>query len=80
MRDSRSCGEIARTGHPGEEDQLTDETAALDSVLQQAHVARMSAVNGFGANREILVDLSDPAESTQLRTAMAVESLPGFTT
>lgn len=63
---------------PGEEDQLTDETAALDSVLQQAHVARMSAVNGFRANREIRVDLSDPAESTQLRTAMAVESLPGF--
>ena len=63
---------------PGEEDQLTDETAALDSVLQQAHVARMSAVNGLGANREIRVDLSDPAESTQLRTAMAVESLPGF--
>ncbi|WP_224280573.1 hypothetical protein [Streptomyces sp. LS1784] len=35
-------------------------------------------MSGFGADGEIRVDLSDPAESAQLRTAMTVESLPGF--
>ncbi|MFE7531575.1 hypothetical protein ACFU7Y_38590 [Kitasatospora sp. NPDC057542] len=53
-------------------------TTALDSVLQQAHVVQVSSVSGFGADGEIRVDLSDPAESAQLRTAMTVESLPGF--
>ncbi|MFI0895006.1 hypothetical protein [Streptomyces sp. NPDC020983] len=57
---------------------MTDEAAVLDSVLRQAHVAQVSAVSGSGADREIRVDLSDPAESARLRTAMAVESLPGF--
>ncbi|MFI8423766.1 hypothetical protein [Streptomyces sp. NPDC085479] len=51
---------------------------ALDNVLQQAHVVQVSSVNGAGAGGEIRVDLSDPAESDRLRTAMAVESLPGF--
>ncbi|MGW2255746.1 hypothetical protein ACWCXH_37195 [Kitasatospora sp. NPDC001660] len=55
-----------------------DDTTALDSVLQQAHVVQVSSVSGFGVDAEIRVDLSDPAESAQLRTAMAVESLPGF--
>ncbi|MGW1008307.1 hypothetical protein [Streptomyces sp. NPDC002520] len=53
-------------------------TPALDSVLQRARVVQVSSVSGFGVNGEIQVDLSDPAESAQLRTAMAVESLPGF--
>ncbi|MFD7978715.1 hypothetical protein [Streptomyces sp. NPDC059071] len=55
-----------------------DGSTALGSVLQQAHVVQVSSVSGFGAVGEIRVDLSDPAESVQLRTAMAVESLPGF--
>jgi hypothetical protein len=55
-----------------------DGTTALDSVLQQAHVVRVSSVSEFGAYGEIRVDLSDPEESAQLRTAMAVESVPGF--
>lgn len=55
-----------------------DGMTALDSVLQQAYVVRVSSVNGVGAVGEIRVDLSDPAESARLRTAMAVESLPGF--
>ncbi|WP_181804278.1 hypothetical protein [Streptomyces shenzhenensis] len=55
-----------------------DGTTALDSVLRQAHVARLSLVNGFGADGEIRVGLSDPTESAQFRRAMAVESLPGF--
>ncbi|MGW0868887.1 hypothetical protein ACWD3Z_00180 [Streptomyces sp. NPDC002740] len=54
-----------------------DRSTALDSVLRQAHVVQVSSVSGFGAVGEIRVDLSDPAESVQLRTAMAVESLPG---
>ncbi len=53
-------------------------TTALDNVLRQAHVVRVSLVNGVGASGEIRVDLSDPAESARLRTALAVESLPGF--
>ncbi|MFC9634585.1 hypothetical protein ACFTY8_36350 [Streptomyces mirabilis] len=55
-----------------------DGTTALDSVLQRAHVAQVSLVSGFGADGVIRVDLSDPAESAKLRTAFAVESLPGF--
>ncbi|MFE3526886.1 hypothetical protein ACFXOD_35965 [Streptomyces sp. NPDC059161] len=55
-----------------------DGTTALDSVLQQSHVVQVSSVSGLGVDEEIRVDLSDPAESAQLRTAMAVESLPGF--
>lgn len=55
-----------------------DGTTALDNVLQQAHVVQVSSVSEFEADGEIRVDLSDPAESAQLRTAMAVESLPGF--
>ncbi|WP_371476643.1 hypothetical protein [Kitasatospora sp. NBC_00315] len=53
-------------------------TTALDSVLQQAHVVRVSSVNGLGVDGEHRVDLSDPAESAELRRAMAVDSLPGF--
>ncbi len=41
-------------------------------------MVQVSSVSGFGADGEIRVDLSDPAESAQLRTAMTVESLPGF--
>ncbi|MEW1549903.1 hypothetical protein [Streptomyces tsukubensis] len=52
-----------------------DRSTALDSVLQQAHVVRVSSVSGCEAAAEIRVDLSDPAESAQLRTSMAVESL-----
>ncbi|MFF6787452.1 hypothetical protein ACFY9C_00025 [Streptomyces filamentosus] len=55
-----------------------DKTTALDNVLQQAHVVQVGSVNGAGAGGEIRVDLSDPAESARLRTAMVVESLPGF--
>lgn len=55
-----------------------DGTTTLDSVLQQAHVVQVSSVSGFGVNGEIMVDLSDPAKSERLRTAVAVESLPGF--
>ncbi|MFJ3882943.1 hypothetical protein ACIPW5_36520 [Streptomyces sp. NPDC090077] len=55
-----------------------DEATALDNVLHQAHVVQVSSVNGVGAGGEIRVDLSDPAESAQLRTAMAVESMSGF--
>ncbi|MFF0043873.1 hypothetical protein ACFYRG_48300 [Streptomyces mirabilis] len=55
-----------------------DETTALNSVLQQAQVARLSSVSGFEADGEIRVDLSDPTGSAQLRRAMAVESLTGF--
>ncbi|MEU9133761.1 hypothetical protein AB0D08_37700 [Kitasatospora sp. NPDC048540] len=55
-----------------------DGTTALDGVLQQAHLVRVSSVSRSGADGEIRVDLSDPAESARLRTAMAVESLPGF--
>ncbi|MET9045840.1 hypothetical protein ABZX34_23810 [Streptomyces sp. NPDC004362] len=54
-----------------------DGTTALDSVLQQAHVVQLSSVGRFGVDRQIRVDLSDPAESARLRTAMTVESLPG---
>ncbi|KUJ42305.1 hypothetical protein ADL25_15425 [Streptomyces sp. NRRL F-5122] len=54
-----------------------DGTTALDSVLQQTHVVQLSSVGRFGVDGEIRVDLSDPAESARLRTAMAVESLPG---
>lgn len=57
---------------------MTDGTAALDGVLRQAHVARVSAVSGLEADGEFRLVLSDPAESARLRTAMAVESLPGF--
>ncbi|MEU3500811.1 hypothetical protein ABZ726_08595 [Streptomyces hundungensis] len=55
-----------------------DGTTALDNVLEQAHVVRVSLVNEVGAPGEIRVDLSDPVESARLRTAMAVDSLPGF--
>ncbi|MEW2625897.1 hypothetical protein [Streptomyces sp. NPDC048106] len=55
-----------------------DRTTALDSVLQQAHVVQVTSVSGSGLDGDIRVDLSDPAESDQLRRAMAVESLPGF--
>lgn len=55
-----------------------DRSTALDSVLRQAHVVRVSSASGIGMDGEIRVDLSDPAESARLRTAMAVESLPGF--
>lgn len=55
-----------------------DGTTALDNVLQQAHMVQVGSVGGFGVDGEIRVDLSDPAESARLRTAMAVESLPGF--
>ncbi|SEE21846.1 hypothetical protein SAMN05428939_7763 [Streptomyces sp. TLI_105] len=51
-----------------------DGTTALDGVLRQAHVVQVS---GVGVDGEIRVDLSDPAESARLRTAMTVESLPG---
>ncbi|MFE9796562.1 hypothetical protein ACFYRL_33070 [Streptomyces goshikiensis] len=54
-----------------------DGTTALDSVLRQVHVVQVSSVSGFAMDGEIRVDLSDPAESAQFRTAMAVESLPG---
>ncbi|MFE9404915.1 hypothetical protein ACFYNY_24725 [Streptomyces sp. NPDC006530] len=54
-----------------------DGTTALDNVLRQAHMVQVSPVNGVGAVGDIRVDLSDRAESAQLRTAMAVESLPG---
>ncbi|MFF4102872.1 hypothetical protein [Streptomyces sp. NPDC001903] len=55
-----------------------DATTALVSVLQRAHVVRAGPVAGSGAEGEIRVDLTDPAESAQLRTAMAVDSLPGL--
>lgn len=55
-----------------------DGTAALDSVLQQARVVQVSSASGFGVDGEIWVGLSDPVDSSQLRAAMAVESLPGF--
>ncbi|MFJ2593494.1 hypothetical protein [Streptomyces erythrochromogenes] len=55
-----------------------DGTTALDSVLHQAHAVRVSAVSRSGVDGELRVDLSDPVESARLRTAMAVESLPGF--
>lgn len=55
-----------------------DETTVLDNVLQQAHVVHAGSVNGGGVVGEIRVDLSDLVESARLRTAMAVESLPGF--
>ncbi|MFJ9350988.1 hypothetical protein [Streptomyces sp. NPDC101237] len=55
-----------------------DSLTVLDSVLQQAHVVQVSSVSGVGTVRGIRVDLSDSAESVQFRTAMAVESLPGF--
>ncbi|MFF0292272.1 hypothetical protein ACFYST_03180 [Kitasatospora sp. NPDC004614] len=55
-----------------------DVTTALDSVLQQAHLVRVSPVPGSGLDGELRVDLSDPAESARLRTVMAVESLPGI--
>ncbi|MFF3089513.1 hypothetical protein ACFVRB_31415 [Streptomyces nojiriensis] len=55
-----------------------DATTALDGVLQQTHMVLVGAVGGLGADGEIRVDLSDPAESTRLRTAMTVDSLPGF--
>ncbi|MER5917788.1 hypothetical protein ABT124_47770 [Streptomyces sp. NPDC001982] len=56
------------------------ETSALDAVLQQACRVRVTAtVTSTGAvDGELLVDLSDPAELDRLRTAMSVESLPGF--
>ncbi|MEW1551822.1 hypothetical protein [Streptomyces tsukubensis] len=54
-----------------------DRLTALDRVLQQAHVVRVSSVIESEAVAETRVDLSDPAESARLRTAMAVESL-GF--
>lgn len=52
-------------------------TTALDNVLRQAHEVQVSSVSGSEVDGEIRVDLSDPAESARLRTAMAVESLPG---
>ncbi|MFF3604231.1 hypothetical protein [Streptomyces sp. NPDC002463] len=55
-----------------------DATTALDGVLRQAHMVKVSSVSWGGEDGEIRVDLSDPAESARLRTAMAVESLPGF--
>ncbi|PBC70905.1 hypothetical protein BX265_5465 [Streptomyces sp. TLI_235] len=60
-----------------------DGTTALDRVLHQAHEVRVAPVDGFGkgaatAARELQVELSGPAESTRLRTAMAVDALPGF--
>ncbi|WP_405869964.1 hypothetical protein OHB11_00895 [Streptomyces zaomyceticus] len=55
-----------------------DGMTALDSVLQQAHVVQVNSVGRFKEDAEIRVDLSDPAQSVQLRAAMAVESLPGF--
>jgi hypothetical protein len=55
-----------------------DGTTALDGVLRQAHMVKVSSVSWGGEDGEIRVDLSDPAESARLRTAMAVESLPGF--
>ncbi|MGW2522329.1 hypothetical protein ACWC09_36045 [Streptomyces sp. NPDC001617] len=55
-----------------------DGTTALDSLLQQAHLVQVSSVGGVGVDGEIRVDLSDPARLARLRTAMAVESLPGF--
>ncbi|MER7467988.1 hypothetical protein [Streptomyces sp. NPDC097981] len=55
-----------------------DARTALDSVLQQAHVVRVGSVGELGMDGEIQVDLCDPAESAQLRTAMAVDSLPGI--
>ncbi|MET8102963.1 hypothetical protein ABZV29_42185 [Streptomyces sp. NPDC005236] len=55
-----------------------DRSTMLDSVLQQAHVVQVSSVSGVGAVGGIRVDLSNPAESVQFRTAMAVELLPGF--
>ncbi|MFI1815229.1 hypothetical protein ACH414_33330 [Streptomyces sp. NPDC020422] len=55
-----------------------DTSTALDSVLRQAYVVRVSPASGAGVDGEIRVDLSDPAESARLRAAMAVESLPGF--
>ncbi|GGY77216.1 hypothetical protein [Streptomyces anulatus] len=54
-----------------------DGMTALDSVLQQAHMVRISPVSGFGGDGEIWVDLADPAEMGQLRAAMGVESLVG---
>ncbi|MEW2417557.1 hypothetical protein AB0953_28100, partial [Streptomyces sp. NPDC046866] len=55
-----------------------DRSTALDGVLRRAHVVRVSAASGVGMDGEIRVDLSEPAESARLRTAMAVESLSGF--
>ncbi|WP_225804389.1 hypothetical protein [Streptomyces sp. NK15101] len=55
-----------------------DGTTALDSVLRRAHVVQVSSVSGAGTDGDIRVDLSDPAEAARFRTAMAVESLPGF--
>ncbi|MER6024300.1 hypothetical protein [Streptomyces anulatus] len=54
-----------------------DGMTALDSVLQQAHMVRVSPVSGFGVDGDIWVDLADPAELGQFRAAMGVESLAG---
>ncbi|MER7824167.1 hypothetical protein ABTX85_16555 [Streptomyces sp. NPDC096097] len=54
-----------------------DVTTALDRVLRHALVVRVGSVGGFGVDGEIRVDLADPAESATLRTAMAVNELPG---
>ncbi|MFC5641533.1 hypothetical protein [Kitasatospora cinereorecta] len=55
-----------------------DETMALDGVLERARVVRAAPVRAAGPGGEIRVDLGDPAESVRFRTAMAVDSLPGF--
>ncbi|MFK0214338.1 hypothetical protein [Streptomyces sp. NPDC090298] len=52
-------------------------TTALDQVLQRADLVRVGSVHEAGADGEFRVNLCDPAESDQLRAAMAVESLPG---
>lgn len=56
------------------------ETSALDAVLRHACRVRVAAaVTSTGSvDGVILVDLSDPAELGRLRTAVSVESLPGF--
>jgi hypothetical protein len=58
----------------------TPETSALDAVLQHASRVRVTeAVRSAGSvDGVILADLSDPTELDRLRTAMAVEALPGF--
>lgn len=75
LRSNRAaCASAVRVGR----DRSMDETTVLDNVLQQAHVVHAGSVNGGGVVGEIRVDLSDLVESARLRTAMAVESLPGF--
>ncbi|MFF2777408.1 hypothetical protein ACFVU3_21155 [Streptomyces sp. NPDC058052] len=55
-----------------------DGTAALDGVLERTREVRVSPVGGSPADGDIRVDLSDPEESAQFRTAMTVGSLSGF--